>query len=91
MCLVGYLAVKIIRRTLNKMCYNLVNKGVKMREIFVEFHYTANLENFEFGKVVIGMKRTLKEDEDKSKTIDEEFEFVQDKVFDKIDELIDKK
>lgn len=57
--------------------------------IEVSFNYTVNLQDFEFAKIQIGLKRNLKKGETKEEAIDEEFNFIQDKVFDKIEDFLD--
>jgi len=62
---------------------------MQKREISVGFTYTANLGNYESAKIFVSTSRQLKPDEDEEEVIDGEFELIQEKVFEKIDIIID--
>ena len=74
-----------------KGLYSMTTEQPLKRQIIAEFSYTIDIGGKEWPKIHLGVIRDLGKEENIDQAIDREFEFVQSKVFDKIDELLDKK
>ena len=59
------------------------------RQITVDFGYTVNLGNFENAKINMGITRDLSEEEDFDKALSSEFAFVQEKVVQEVEILLE--
>ncbi|RLC29189.1 hypothetical protein DRH13_06090 [Candidatus Woesebacteria bacterium] len=59
------------------------------KQIEVSFGYTVNVGNYESAKISMGITRDLLEDEDFDKALSNEFAFVQEKVVQEVETLLE--
>ena len=59
------------------------------KQIEVLFGYTVNVGNYESAKISMGITRDLLEDEDFDKALSNEFAFVQEKVVQEVETLLE--